>query len=111
VSNEFLHDIICPVTIVCPVTSKVCRRVMLWYTSTGHAFLIVHSVVQGEHDPRAHLLVVEVVAHQQRVLADLAQVREDVVDALTAELADHYGCLVLALGLDAAHGRCAAAVV
>lgn len=34
------------------------------------------------------------------MLADLAQVREDVVDALTAQLADHDGCLILALGLD-----------
>ena len=48
----------------------------------------------------AHLLVCEVVSHQQRVLADLAQVREDVVDALAAELADHLRRLILALGLD-----------
>jgi hypothetical protein len=45
-----------------------------------------------------------VVPHQQRVLADLAQVCEDVVDALTAQLADHDGCLVFALGLDGGVG-------
>jgi hypothetical protein len=44
------------------------------------------------------------VTHQQRVLADLAQVCKDVVDALTAQLADHDGCLIFALGLDAGVG-------
>jgi hypothetical protein len=38
-----------------------------------------------------------VVPHQQRVLADLAQVREDVVDALAAQLADHLRSFVLVL--------------
>ena len=48
--------------------------------------------------------------HQQRVLADLAQVCEDVVNALAAQLADHERCIILALRLDGGSGGAAPVV-